>query len=145
MNGLTIKNCVLIAVSVIGGFFVDFLGGVDTILKALIVFMIVDYITGLMVAFVFHKSRKTKGGGASSKESFKGIVKKMCILLLVGLSHELDLIMGVDYIRATTVIFFLANEGLSVLENVGLMDIRYPQFLKKALEVLKEKGDEVHE
>ena len=145
MNGLTTKNCVLIAVSVIGGFFVDFLGGVDAILKALIIFMIVDYITGLMVAFVFHKSRKTKGGGASSKEGFKGIVKKMCILLLVGLSHELDLIMKVDYIRATTVIFFLANEGLSVLENVGLMDIHYPQFLKKALEVLKEKGDEVHE
>ena len=145
MNGVTVKNFVLIVISVIGGFFVDFVGGVDTILKALIIFMVVDYITGLMVAFIFHKSRKTKSGGASSKEGFKGIVKKMCILLLVGLSHELDLIMKVNYIRATTVIFFLANEGLSVLENVGLMDIRYPQFLKKALEVLKEKGDEVNE
>ena len=145
MNGVTVKNFILIAISVIGGFFVDFVGGVDTILKALIIFMVVDYITGLMVAFIFHKSSKTKSGVASSKEGFKGIVKKMCILLLVGLSHELDLIMKVDYIRATTVIFFLANEGLSVLENVGLMDIRYPQFLKKALEVLKEKGDEVNE
>ncbi len=145
MNGVTVKNFILIAVSVIGGFFVDFVGGVDTMLKALIIFMLVDYITGLMVAFIFHKSRKTKSGGASSKEGFRGIVKKMCILLLVGLSHELDLIMRVDYIRATTVIFFLANEGLSVLENVGLMDIRYPQFLKKALEVLKEKGDEINE
>ena len=141
MNGLTIKNCVLIAVSVIGGFFVDFLGGVDTILKALIVFMIVDYITGLMVAFVFHKSRKTKGGGASSKESFKGIVKKMCILLLVGLAHELDYIMGVDYIRALAILFFVGNEGLSVLENVGLMGVPYPEFLKKALEAIKDKGN----
>ena len=82
MNGVTVKNFVLIAISVIGGFFVDFVGGVDAILKALIIFMVVDYITGLMVAFIFHQSKKTKSGGASSKEGFKGIVKKICMLLL---------------------------------------------------------------
>ena len=94
------KNIVSAIVSAIGGFIVGFLGGVDALLIALIIFMAVDYLTGLAVALVFHKSKKTEGGGASSKEGFKGIVKKVCILLLVGLAHEIDLIVGADYIRS---------------------------------------------
>ncbi len=141
MTGTSIKNTILCVVSVIGGFFVEFIGGADSILKALIIFMAVDYITGLAVAFIFHKSRKTEGGGASSKEGFKGIVKKICMLLLVGLAHELDVIMGVDYTRATAILFFIGNEGLSVLENVGLMGVKYPEFLVKALEALRDSND----
>jgi toxin secretion/phage lysis holin len=102
--------------------------------------MAVDYITGMAVALVFHKSKKTQGGGASSKEGFKGIVKKICMLLLVGLAHELDVLMGTDYVRATAILFFTGNEGLSVLENMGLMGIRYPAFLEKALEALKDEN-----
>ncbi len=138
---MNIKNIILAVVSAVGGYIVSFLGGVDAVLKALVIFMIVDYLTGLAVAFVFHKSRKTEGGGASSKEGFKGIVKKVCMLLLVGLAHELDMIMGADYIRAITIMFFLANEGLSVLENVGLMGVKYPAFLVKALEALRNKAE----
>ena len=119
----------------------EFLGGVDSLLIALVAFMVVDYITGLAVALIFHKSKKTDGGGASSKEGFKGIVKKVCILLLVGLAHEVDVLMGADYIRAITVTFFIANEGLSVLENLGLMDIKYPTFLTRALEILRDKAE----
>ena len=110
-------------------------------LTALIAFMVVDYITGLVVAFVFHKSTKTKNGGASSLAGFKGIIKKMCILLLVGLAPKLDYIMGVDHIRALSILFFIGNEGLSVLENVGLMGVPYPEFLKKALEAIKDNGN----
>lgn len=120
----------------------DFLGGVDATLKALIIFMAVDYITGIAVALIFHKSQKTKGGGASSKEGLKGIVKKLCMLFLVGLAHEVDIIMGVDYTRATAILFLIGNEGLSVLENLGLMGIKYPPFMQKALEVLRDKGDD---
>ena len=141
MNGVQIKNVILVILSAIGGFLVDFIGGVDTILKGLIIFMAVDYITGLLVAFAFHKSTKTKNGGASSKEGFKGIIKKMCMLLFVGLAHVLDVVMGTEYIRAMTIIFFLANEGLSVLENMGLMGIKYPSFFVKALEVLRDKSE----
>lgn len=119
----------------------EFLGGVDTMLIALAVFMAVDYVTGLAVALIFHKSKKTEGGGASSKEGFKGIVKKICILLLVGLAHEIDIIVDVDYIRSITIMFFVANEGLSVLENLGLMDVKYPAFLTKALEILRDKAE----
>lgn len=141
MTGWNIKNTVLAICAAIGGFFVEFLGGADGALKTLIIFMAVDYITGLAVAFIFHKSQKTKNGGASSKEGFKGIVKKLCIILLVGLAHEIDVVMGVGYMRATAILFFIGNEGLSVLENVGLMGVKYPEFIKKALEVMRDKGD----
>ncbi len=138
---MNIKNIILAVMSAVGGFFVSFLGGVDTVLKALLIFMAVDYLTGLAVAFVFHKSNKTPNGGASSKEGFKGIVKKLCMISLVGLAHELDVIMGADYIRSITIMFFLANEGLSILENMGLMGVKYNKFLVKALETLKDRAD----
>lgn len=141
MSGTQLKNIILFIISAIGGVVVDFLGGADKILTALIIFMVVDYLTGLAVAFVFHKSKKTAGGGASSKEGFKGIVKKICMLLLVGLAHELDIILGVDYTRAMAILFFIGNEGLSVLENVGLMGITYPEFLVKALEALRDENE----
>ena len=141
MNGVQIKNIALLIFSAIGSFIAELLGGVDKMLTALIAFMVVDYITGLTVAFIFHKSQKTENGGASSAVGFKGIVKKMCILLLVGLAHELDYIMGIDYIRALSILFFIGNAGLSVLENVGLMGVPYPEFLKKALEAIKDKGN----
>ena len=138
---MNIKNTIVAVFSAIGGYIVSFLGGVDVTLKALIIFMLVDYLTGLAVAFIFHKSNKTPNGGASSKEGFKGIVKKICMLLLVGLAHELDVIMGADYIRSITIMFFLANEGLSILENMGLMGVKYNKFLIKALEAVRDKAD----
>ena len=138
---MNLKNIVLVTISAIGGLIVEFLGGVDTMLIALVMFMVVDYVTGLAVALIFHKSKKTEGGGASSKEGFKGIVKKICILLLVGLAHEVDIIVGADYMRSITIMFFVANEGLSVLENAGLMGVKYPAFLVKALEILRDKAE----
>ena len=63
------------------------------------------------------------------------------MLLLVGLAHELDVIMGIDYTRTMAILFLIGNEGLSVLENMGLMGIKYPQFFIRALESLKDKND----
>ena len=146
---MSIKNITVGILSATGGFLVNFIGGVDSVFKALIVFMAVDYITGLAVALVFHASKKTVSGGASSKEGYKGIVKKVCMLLLVGLAHSLDNVMGYDYLRATTILFFLANEGLSILENLGLMGIKFPKILQSSLEVLQdrtaEEKDDKHE
>ena len=141
MKGTAIKNTVLFIVSAIGSFIAEHLGGFDTLMKALLMFMLVDYMTGLAVAFIFHKSTKTKNGGASSLVGFKGIVKKICMLLLVGLAVKLDVIIGVDYTRNLAIMFFIGNEGISVLENMGLMGVPYPEFLHKALEAMKEKGD----
>ena len=91
---------------------------------------------------MIYKSNKTNSGGASSAECYKGIVKKMCVLALVGVSVAVDNIAGGHYVRSATILFFLGNEGLSILENVGLMGMKYPEFIKKALEVIKEKSEE---
>ena len=136
-----IKNISLAAVSFVGGVIAHALGGWDMLIKCLIVFIVTDYITGLTVAFVFQKSKKTKGGGASSEICFKGIVKKVCILVLVGVGVCMDNIMGTSYIRFVTIMFFIGNEGLSILENMELMGIPFPAFIRRALEILRDNGD----
>ncbi len=141
MKGQTVKNVVLTAVAGVGSVIAESLGGWDVFLKTLLTFMIIDYITGLAVAFIFHKSRKTEGGGASSRECYKGIVKKMCILALVGVGVSVDNIAGCHYVRNATIFFFLGNEGLSILENIGLMGLKYPAFIKNALEIIKERTE----
>ena len=125
----------------IGGFLSQACGGWDTLLKCLVVFMVTDYITGVTVALIFHKSAKTKSGGASSKEGFKGIIKKICILMVVALAVCIDMLSKTNYIRSVTILFFIGNEGLSICENLGLMGIKYPEFLHRALEVMRDKGE----
>ncbi len=134
------KNIILIAFAGFGSVLAQTFGGWDSFLKALVMFMLADYITGMTVALVFHKSQKTKSGGASSQVGYKGIVKKICILILVALAVRVDEIAGTDYIRNATIFFFLGNEGLSVIENIGLMGVKFPEFLKKALEEIGKKS-----
>lgn len=138
---MNIKNTVLAFLAGLASIFSETLGGWDSFLKALVMFMIADYITGMVVALVFHKSQKTKNGGASSSVGYKGIVKKMCIFILIALAVRVDELSGTHYVRSATIFFFLGNEGLSVIENLALMGVPYPEFVKKALEAIKEKGD----
>ncbi|MBE7033673.1 MAG: phage holin family protein [Ruminococcaceae bacterium] len=137
-----IKNYILAFFAGMGSILAETFGGWDAFLKALVLFMIVDYITGMTVALVFHKSGKTKNGGASSSVGFKGIAKKICVFLLVALATRVDSMSKTNYVRNATIFFFIANEGLSVIENIGLMGVKYPTFLKKALEALKDKSEE---
>ena len=139
---VTIKNTALGIAAGLWSILAETFGGWDIFLKALVMFMLIDYLTGMAVALVFHKSRKTKNGGASSEVGFKGIVKKLCIFLLIALAVRVDSITGTNYVRNAANFFFIGNEGLSVIENIGLMGVRYPMFLKKAIETLKEKGEE---
>ena len=138
---MSTKNTVLIILAGIGSVIAETFGGWDSFLKALVMFMATDYITGMSVALVFHKSQKTKSGGASSQVGYKGIVKKISMLLLVALAVRVDEISGTHYIRNATIFFFIGNEGLSVMENLGLMGVKYPKFLKTAIEVLRSKGN----
>lgn len=113
------------------------LGGWDGMLQLLVAFIAIDYITGLLVALVFKKSPKTTNGAAESNTAFKGLVRKFCILILVMMVTRLEAMLGdTTFCRNTVIIFFVANEGLSVLENLGLMGVKYPTFIKNALEVL---------
>jgi toxin secretion/phage lysis holin len=140
MDANQIKNAVLAVVASVGSFVANQLGGWDAALQALVGFMAADYITGLIVAGVFKRSGKSEGGALDSRAGFKGIVKKCAVLVLVWMGAIMDGVIGADYIRTAVTLFFIANEALSVIENIGLMGVPYPPFLKSALEAIKDKN-----
>lgn len=103
--------------------------------------MVVDYITGLIVAGVFKKSGKSKSGALSSQAGWRGLAKKGVTLLIVAVACQLDNITGSEFIRNATIIGFMANEVISIVENAGLMGIPIPGVITKAIEILKSKGE----
>ncbi len=141
VNANAVKNWILAALAASGGFLSNMLGGWDMLLQVLIVIMAVDIITGWIVAGVFHKSPKTETGALDSKIGFKGLFKKFSVLLLILVAAQLDKAIGGSFSRTAVMLFFCGNEGLSILENLALMGIEYPAFLKNALEALKKKDD----
>lgn len=128
-------------IGVIGSTIASLFGGFDAALITLIIFMGVDYITGLIVAGVFHKSAKTKNGALESGTGWKGLCKKGVTLLVVLVACRLDLVMGSNFIRDAVVIAFVANETISIIENAGLMGVPIPTVITKAIEVLKKKSE----
>lgn len=125
--------------SAAAGVVVGLMGGWDVSLRVLIMFMVMDYVTGIVVA-AERKSQKTEGGGLDSGVGLKGILKKLLMLLVVVMSVYLDMLIGQgSVLRSVVILFFVANEGLSILENVGLMGIKLPTSLTKALEKLSEE------
>ena len=141
MTATQIKDSVLAFLAAVGAFLANVLGGWDAMLKVLVAMMCADYLTGLIVAGIFKRSDKTATGRLSSDASFKGLVKKCMILLLVYISVLLDNATGAHYVRSAVLVFFIGNEGLSLLENIGLMGVEYPKFLKDMLQALHDKGD----
>lgn len=119
------KEVFITIFTVAGTLTVNFLGGIDTVLKALIFFICVDYTTGVLLALVFKKSKKTKDGAYQSYAGFQGIVKKVIILVCVAATSQLDVALGFNgYVRTLVIMFFIANEFLSIIENTGLMGVR---------------------
>ena len=141
-NAVQIKNGVLAVLAVAGSVLANALGGWDGALKVLVIMMVADYVTGLLVAALWHKSPKSDSGALDSKAGFRGIVRKCMILLLVWVAAAMDRYLGINFARAAVMLFFIGNEGLSLLENMGLMGVPYPQKFKNALEALKKQGDE---
>ena len=135
------KNAVLVLLAGIGSTISGALGGWDGFLKVLVAMMGCDYITGILVAGIWKNSGKSDSGALDSKAGFKGIIKKGIILMLVWLGALMDQGLSIDYVRNALCMFFIGNEGLSLLENVGLMGVKYPTVLKDALETLRKKGD----
>lgn len=142
MNATEIKNIALAALAGAGSVLAHALGGWDAALKLLVAMMAADYLTGMVVAAVFKKSNKSQSGALDSRAGFIGLIRKCTILLLVWIGVILDNAIGAGYVRTAICIFFIGNEGLSLLENVGLMGVPFPAFLKNMLEALKEQGDE---
>lgn len=141
MDYNAVKNGVLAALAVVGSWIANSLGGWNASLQVLIALMVTDYITGVLVAAVWHKSSKSSSGTLNSVAGFKGILKKCMILLLVWIGVLLDDATGANYIRMAVILFFVGNEGISLLENLGLMGVPFPAFLRRALEALRDQGD----
>lgn len=116
-------------------------GGWDAALTTLALFMAVDYISGMVVAGVFHKSKKTDTGTLQSRAGWKGLCKKGMTLLFVLVAHRLDLAVGTVYIREGVIIGFMVNELISLVENAGLMGLPLPKIVTKAIDMLTEKSD----
>lgn len=135
------KMKLLTVIGVIGSWIASLLGGWDSSLKTLIIFMSADYISGLIVAGVFKKSEKTETGALESHAGWKGICRKGVTLLVVLVACRLDLIMGSNFIRDAVVIAFIANETISIIENAGLAGIPIPSVIIRAIEVLKNKAE----
>ena len=124
-----------VAFSAIGGMLGWFLGGMDGFLYALLAFVILDYITGVMVAAIQKK--------VSSEVGFKGICRKVLIFILIGMANIVDvqIIGNGSAIRTAVIFFYLSNEGISILENTAIIGLPVPQKLKDVLEQLKDHSD----
>jgi len=129
--------------SAAGGFILGLYGEWDVLMTVLVCCMAVDYLLGVIVA-VMGKSRKTENGGLSSDIGFKGLLRKGVIMMMVLLASLVDRAIGVDTnaFRTMACLFYIANEGLSVLENSALAGVPWPEKLKGALEQMKRRGEE---
>ena len=133
------KELICTAIGVMGAAAAWAFDGWDTALAALLICMAVDYISGSVVALVFHKSRKTESGAYNSAYGLKGLCKKGLMLLFVVVAVQADRLLGADYVRDAVCIGFCANEILSIVENLGLAGVPLPEAVIKALEQLQNK------
>lgn len=128
------KHIVSNIISVILTTTIYLLGGLDIALKSLLIIIVIDYVTGILSA-IYNKKLNSKIG-------FKGIIKKFSYLFIIALSVIIDNVLGkTGTIRTLVIYFFVANDGLSILENVAKMNIPLPKKLIDVLEQLKKKGD----
>ena len=140
---MPIKFFILSGAACVGAAIASLFGGWTGAMTTLVILMLIDYVTGIIVAGVFHASPKSSGGALSSAVGFKGICRKFVILLIVVVACRVDLLMDTNIIRDATCIGFCANELVSITENAGLMGIPLPRKLVEAIEVLRGDNDHV--
>ena len=137
----TLKDGICLAAGAAGAAVSAAVGGWDAAMTALLIFMAADYVTGMTAAAVFHRSKKTEDGTLESRAGWKGLVRKGVTLAVVLAAARLDAVIGSDFVRDAAVIGFTANEGLSIIENAGLMGVPIPRAVVSAIHVLKERAD----
>ena len=138
---IDMKNTICTVLGVAGSCLASLFGGWTASLTTLLIFMGIDYVSGLVVAGVFHNSPKTETGALESRAGWKGLIRKFMILLFVLIGYRLDVAMGLAYIKDAVCIAFMANELLSIVENAGLMGLPIPAVVTNAIDILKKKGD----
>ena len=136
------KAKILMGFGAVGGIISSFFGGWDAALTTLVVFMMIDYVSGLIVAGVFHNSPKTTNGSLESKAGWKGLCRKGMTMLFVLIACRLDMLMNTNIVRDAVIIAYITNECISIVENAGLMGIPIPTVITKAIDVLKNKTED---
>lgn len=136
------KETLCTVIGVVGAFVARLFGGWDAALTTLVIFMVIDYITGMLVAAVFHKSEKTENGALGSRAGLIGLCRKGVILLVVLVAARLDITVGSTFIKDATVIAFIVNETISIIENAALMGIPIPAPIVQAIDILVKRGED---
>lgn len=136
------KEMICAGIGAVGGVIASAFGGWDAALATLLIFMAIDYASGLIVAGVFRNSPKTESGTLESRAGWKGLCRKAVTLLFVLIAYRLDLVIGVNYIRDAVIIGFIANELISIVENAGLMGIPLPAVIENAVDILTQKSND---
>ena len=137
-----LKTFICTAFGVVGGLIARLFGGWSEDFVTLLILMTADFVMGLILAGVFHKSNKSESGNLDSRAGWKGLCKKGVILTIILIAHRLDLSLNTAYIRTATIIAFIVNESLSVVENAGLMGVPLPKVITKAIAILKQKEED---
>lgn len=141
MTAKTIYYTVLGGASAAGAVIANALGGWDTGLQTLVILMAVDYVTGVLCALVWKKSPKSTDGAFESNASFQGLLRKMAILLCVLIACRVDAYTGTELARDAVILFFIANDGLSIVEKLGIMGVPIPPAIQNAFAALKGKAE----
>ena len=140
-----IKLFAMTVIGGVGGWIIELFGGWTEDLTTLLIFMGVDYFLGLLIAGFWKKSNNSETGTLSSWSAWKGLCRKGVSLLVVLIAHRLDLTLSLSYIKTAVIIAFIANEGLSIMENLGIMGVPFSPVIQNAIEILikrSEKRDE---
>ena len=136
------KETVSTVAGVAAGVISWLVGGLDMPIVALVICMGVDYVTGLIVAGIFHNSPKTPNGGLDSRVGWKGLARKFVTLLIVVVANLMDGLLKLGYIRDAVIVGFCANECISILENAGNMGLPIPKVLMRAIDALSGKAEQ---
>ena len=136
------KAAIMTGAGVIGGMISQVFGGWDAALITLLLFMAVDYLSGLIVAGVFHSSDKSETGTLNSAVCWQGLLKKGMTLIIVLVAARLDIVLGTAFVRDAVVIAYVVNEAISIIENAGLMGLPVPDVIMQAIEQLQGKNEQ---
>ena len=136
------KAAIMTGAGVIGGMISQAFGGWDAALVTLLLFMAVDYLSGLIVAGVFQASDKSETGALNSAACWQGLLKKGMTLVIVLVASRLDIVLGMAFVRDAVVIAYVVNETISIIENAGLMGLPVPDVIMQAIEQLQGKNEQ---
>ena len=136
------KAAIMTGAGVIGGMISQAFGGWDAALITLLIFMAIDYVSGLIVAGVFQASDKSASGSLSSAACWQGLLKKGMTLIIVLVAARLDIVLGTAFVRDAVVIAYIVNETIPIIENAGLMGLPVPDVIMQAIEQLQGKNEQ---